>query len=256
MGKFIDMTGWVMSEHGVPDSRLTVIRRTKDYISPKGIHRIMWECECNCQEYGIIVASADQIKSGRTKSCGCLQKEHLERMHENNKRQCHYDIESFDYGVGWTTNTNREFYFDLEDYNKIKDYAWREEVDHTGYHFLSTSINRKHIIMSWLIMGKFYDHEDRNPFNNRKYNLRPSNAEENARNRSIPSNNTSGIIGVHWASRDMEWVAQIGVKGKNIRIGGFPDKKSAIKARLQAELKYFGSDFAPQRHLFKEYGIV
>ena len=27
MGKFIDMTGWVMKEHGIPDSRLTVIRR-------------------------------------------------------------------------------------------------------------------------------------------------------------------------------------------------------------------------------------
>ena len=28
MGKFIDMTGWVMAEHGVPDSRLTVIEQT------------------------------------------------------------------------------------------------------------------------------------------------------------------------------------------------------------------------------------
>jgi hypothetical protein len=25
MGKFIDMTGWKMSEHGIPDSRITVI---------------------------------------------------------------------------------------------------------------------------------------------------------------------------------------------------------------------------------------
>ena len=35
MGKFIDMTGWVMKEHGIPDSRLTVIKRTEDYIAPK-----------------------------------------------------------------------------------------------------------------------------------------------------------------------------------------------------------------------------
>lgn len=27
MGNFIDMTGWVMKEHGVPDSRLTVINQ-------------------------------------------------------------------------------------------------------------------------------------------------------------------------------------------------------------------------------------
>jgi len=27
MGKLIDMTGWKMWEHGVPDSRLTVLER-------------------------------------------------------------------------------------------------------------------------------------------------------------------------------------------------------------------------------------
>ena len=30
------------------------------------------------------------------------------------------------FGVGWTTNTNKEFWFDLEDYDKIKDYCWAE----------------------------------------------------------------------------------------------------------------------------------
>jgi hypothetical protein len=32
------------------------------------------------------------------------------------------------------------------------------------------------------------------------------------------------------------------------------DKKSAIVARLRAEKEYYGV-FAPQRHLFEEYGI-
>ena len=31
-------------------------------------------------------------------------------------------------------------------------------------------------------------------------------------------------------------------------------KEDAIKARLMAEKKYFGY-FAPQRHLFEEYGV-
>ena len=26
------------------------------------------------------------------------------------------------YGVGYCSNTNRKFYFDMDDYNKIKDY--------------------------------------------------------------------------------------------------------------------------------------
>ena len=32
MSKFIDMTGWIMSEHGVPDSKIKVIKQTEDYI--------------------------------------------------------------------------------------------------------------------------------------------------------------------------------------------------------------------------------
>lgn len=255
MANFIDMTGWKMWEHGVPDSRLTVIERTDDYISPQGRHRIMWKCECNCQEHGVVITSTDQIKSGRTKSCGCLQRESLKYVHENNKKQCKYDVTSFYYGVGWTINTNREFYFDLEDYDKIKDYCWREEIDHTNYHFLGTNINHKHTIMSWLIVGKFYDHIDRNPFNNKKDNLRKSNSSENARNRTVPSNNTSGIIGVHWSKYYNAWVAQIGFEGRRIWLGKFTEKEEAIRTRLKAELKYFGNEFAPQRHLFKKYGI-
>ena len=33
-----DMTGWVMSEHGVSGSRLIVIRQAEDYVSPNGTH--------------------------------------------------------------------------------------------------------------------------------------------------------------------------------------------------------------------------
>ena len=38
----IDMTGWKMWEHGVPDSRLTVLCRIDDYISPSGNHKAYW----------------------------------------------------------------------------------------------------------------------------------------------------------------------------------------------------------------------
>ena len=34
----IDMTGWKMWEHGVPESRLTVIKQVNDYVTPQGVH--------------------------------------------------------------------------------------------------------------------------------------------------------------------------------------------------------------------------
>ena len=44
----IDMTGWIMSEHGVADSRLTVLCQSEDHITPRGQRRAMWLCECEC----------------------------------------------------------------------------------------------------------------------------------------------------------------------------------------------------------------
>ena len=74
MGKFIDITGWVMKEHGVPDSRLTVVERAEDYISPSGKHETRWRCICECGNE--VVVTRSRIKGNNaTKSCGCLQKE-------------------------------------------------------------------------------------------------------------------------------------------------------------------------------------
>lgn len=45
------------------------------------------------------------------------------------------------------------------------------------------------------------------------------------------------------------------VENKEIYLGAFASKDDAIKTRLEAEAKHFG-EFAPQRHLFEEYGIT
>ena len=68
MGKFIDMTGWKMSEHGIPDSRITVINKAPN----QGKHTA-WNCICECGTDCII--RGDQLRSGVAKSCGCLFRE-------------------------------------------------------------------------------------------------------------------------------------------------------------------------------------
>ena len=82
----------------------------------------------------------------------------------------------------------------------IKDYCWYEYVDHNNYHSLQANDAElgSTIKMQWLIMGKYYDHIDRNTLNNRKNNLRPATSTENSQNRSKYKNNTSGFTGVIW----------------------------------------------------------
>ena len=59
------MYGWIMKEHGVPDSLLTVIE--PDY-NVKG----KWIVECECGKR--FSAWGYNVKGGRTRSCGCLRK--------------------------------------------------------------------------------------------------------------------------------------------------------------------------------------
>ena len=251
-----DMTGWNMWEHGVPDSRLTVIRQVEDCIDLHGNRRAQWLCECNCIDRNQIVITGKSLKSGNTRSCGCLQKEIVSKCGKNNKKYNHFELNLVDehglYGIGYCTNTGREFYFDMDDYDKIKEYTWVEANDNSGYHSIKdTNGIQIHFIIS---SQKYMDHIDRNPMNNRKYNLRPATYSENARNRTKPNNNTSGFIGVYWCKRSNKWCSQITHNGHRKHLGYFDCKENAIIARLNAEVKYYG-DFAPQKHLFEQYNI-
>ena len=65
MGKFIDMTGWVMKEHGVPKSLLTVIER----VGSTNDNRALWRCQCECG--GFTNVDTHSLTDGNTRSCGC-----------------------------------------------------------------------------------------------------------------------------------------------------------------------------------------
>ena len=74
-------------------------------------------------------------------------------------------------------------------------------------------------------------------------------------NGGVGSNNTTGVIGVYFDKRSGKYVAQINYNKQPRRLGSFKDKYDAVVARLQAEKELFG-EYAPQKHLYEEYGIV
>ena len=250
MSKFQDLTGQKFG-------RLTVLERVPDYVDKNNKHRTQWKCQCECEAKTIVIVKAENLKSLDTQSCGCLARE---AMIENNKKRHKvntYDL-SGEFGVGWTTNTNNIFYFDIEDYDKIKDYCWHEAVNKYGYHSLvAYDSNTKKYIKMWKILVPYEicDHIDRNPLNCKKENLRSATTVQNAQNRSLKSTNKSGVTGVHWDKKMNKWCASITVDKKRIIIGYFYKKEDAIVSRLKAELKYF-QDFAPQKHLFNQYSIT
>lgn len=253
MGNFIDMTGWVMKEHGVSDSRITVINRIDNYISPNGTRYAMWHCLCECGN-GVDVRG-DHLRDGSTLSCGCYQKEQTcQACKKYNTYELNLQDEYGMYGVGYTLNTNEPFYFDMEDYDKIKEYCWSKHCPNGTYYCVVTKINNKSIKFHQMIGCKNYDHADRNACNNRKHNLRPATNTQNALNKGLKTDNTSGFTGVS-QTRNGTWNARLTMNKKVVFNKTFKTKDEAIIARLQNELVFCG-EFAPQRHLFEEYGII
>lgn len=59
-------------------------------------------------------------------------------------------------------------------------------------------------------------------------------------NKSKPSNNTSGHTGISYDYSANKWRARLRVKNKTINIGRYTNLEDAIKARKEAEEKYFG----------------
>lgn len=250
MGKFIDMTGWVMKEHGVPESGLTVVSRAEN--TDDG--RIQWLCSCSCESNKQVVTTGENIRNGHTLSCGCIQKE---KQYKSHKKQNKYEI------VGDTVHIylNKSSKFttiDLDKWNTtpyIKDLCWYLSGNGYIYAHIPKNIrnefnNKKSIGLHQLICpcedGFEPDHIDRNRLNNVSSNLVVKTRSENLQNKGLAYNNQSGVTGVCWSNRLNKWRAYITVKRKHINLGTFVNKDDAIRARKNAETKYFWQDRGEQ----------
>lgn len=152
------------------------------------------------------------------------------------KRYNTYDL-SGEYGIGYTFK-NEEFWFDLEDYDLIKNYCWH--ISSKGY--VQTNINGRTVKFHKLLFpdANQVDHIKHQKFDNRKNSLRVVSNQHNCMNKGLYKNNTSGVTGVSWHKRDKVWQARIKVNYKYICLGRFKNFDDAVQARKEAEEKYFG----------------
>lgn len=206
-----------------------------------------WWCLCDCQinmpetEQKLVLVTSPNLTRGNTKSCGCLQKEIASDIHSKPNK---YDW-SKEYGVGYTSQPDSygryEFYFDKEDFDKIKDYTWSFSND-----YLRDTKDRS-IAMHQLILPTDngfipeHIHGEKTKNDNRKENLRIATQSQNMMNTKTRSNNTSGTRGVYWRNDTQKWCAIIQINKKCISLGCFNNFDDAVNARKVAEEKYFGN---------------
>jgi len=93
---------------------------------------------------------------------------------------------SGDFGIGLSSQGD-EFYFDLEDYEKIKEYRWnyhkgdRRYVESKSRDGSGKTVKIHRVIMNVEDEKIVVDHINRNTLDNRKINLRLVTDKENAK---------------------------------------------------------------------------
>ena len=210
---------------------LKVIGKGEDY-KRRNRTETTWICECQCSDKNIVTLRQYRLLNGYAKSCGCKSKEKRFKRKSNN-----YDL-SHNYGIGYI-GENDKFYFDLEDYDKIKDYCWYK--NHDGY-IIHGGNGKEYFLLHRLVSDcdetHDVDHINHNKSDNRKINLRIVTTQQNCMNQKLSKNNSSGCSGVHKCRN--KWVSTIGYKNEVIRLGSFNDYEDAVKARKNAERELYG----------------
>lgn len=141
-------------------------------------------------------------------------------------------------------NLNGFAYIDLEDVDLIKEYKWRKDTQ--GY--VATSVigedNKPHrLSMHRLLLQpkshELIDHRNFDKSDNRKSNLRIVNKSQNEMHKLTRKNNSCGYRGIYKDKDRDKWIVELTIDGKKVIRERFNTLEEAIKAREQAELKYF-----------------
>ncbi len=132
-------------------------------------------------------------------------------------------------------------------YEELSKFKWY--VSHEGrnrmYAFrLDRENGNRHTRIHRVIMGakpdKVVDHQDGNPLNNLRSNLRICTQWENGKNVGLRVNNTSGWKGVSWQKNRGYWQAIIRINGKMTGVGCFENPIHAAMAYNEAALEHHG----------------
>ncbi|WDM22659.1 hypothetical protein [Paenibacillus polymyxa] len=203
--KKIDLTG---SQFG----RLKVLSQN---ISKKGQAR--WNCLCECGNTKVI--RSQELRNGKSKSCGCLRKEMLTK---------HSRCSSPEY-ITWVSMKTRCYRPNNSEY---KNYGGRgikicDEWVNDFERFYEDMGNRPTIHHS-------IDRIDVNG-NYEPSNCRWATSTEQARNKR-PLSSKTGVPGVRNNGKRKDWLVTIG----NIYIGNYLSFEEAVEARKKAEKKYWG----------------
>ena len=198
MGKIIDMTGWVMSEHGVPDSRWKVIERSKSLDGKNSF----WLCECSCDNHTRKIIARHSLVSGNSKSCGCLSAE------ETSKRVSTHKMSGSRLHNIWKSMKERCYNINHDQY---KDYGGRgiSICEEWKDDFIS--------FYNWAISNGYSDNLTIDRVDNNK-NYCPENCKWSTRKEQNNNQRTNHLLTYNNKTQTMaQWAEEIGLNPRTLQ---------------------------------------
>ncbi len=120
-------------------------------------------------------------------------------------------------------------------------YAWRRPT--TAYVMRMVCLGGRRTsqgLHTFLTGWSYVDHINGDGLDNRRRNLRPVTAQQNAANMRLRGSNRSGYKGVSFRDDTSKWRAYIRADGRHCSLGSFPTAEEAARAYDAAALSMWG----------------
>ena len=182
-------------------------------------------CKCDCGNEVVVLGT--NLRRNHTTSCGCFHKESTSEAKKTHGMRNTPTYKSWCSMKERCLNSNSKLY---EGYGTDGIKIHQPWIDS-----FETFLEDMGVRPEGTSLDRIDPHKDYTPCN-----CRWADSSNQAFNKTLKVTNTSGKTGVCYDKKRKTWVARITCNYEHIYLGSFKDKKSAIDARLAAEMKYFG----------------
>ena len=191
-----------------------------DFVGKNKHGHVLWECQCSCNN--VVIVSTQQLRKGKTKSCGCYSRDLTRKR--NKERAVHAggmcdtpEYRSFLAAKSRCENTNNSHYKDYGARGIKLEMNFQEMLDAIG-----NKPSKKHSLDRIDVDGNYSS-----------YNIRWATDLEQAHNQR--RNKTAGVQ----RRESGRWRAYISVNKQWLHLGTFDTKRKALQARQEAMNKYW-----------------
>lgn len=133
---------------------------------------------------------------------------------------------------------------DDEDFEWLSQWKWSYTESADKHPAAYRQVRDKGILMHRLILnapeGLEVDHKNMRSLDNRRSNLRLATRSQNAANRRLQSNNTTGYRGVYWDKSRGKWLVMVKHQNVQKNLGRYDDKHEAARVYNSFAVEAFG----------------